>query len=46
MKKRVMGLCAFCIGSGMVLALVIPALGWLVLAAAGLIFVGYILVCG
>ena len=46
MKKRVLGLSILCIGSGMILALVVPALGWLIATAAVLILLGYILVCG
>lgn len=46
MKKRVIGLACFCIGCGMVLAIVVPALGWIFTTAAIFICIGYILVCG
>ncbi|MGL4799080.1 MAG: hypothetical protein ACRCWY_06770 [Cellulosilyticaceae bacterium] len=46
MKKRVLGLSVFCVGCGMILALVVPALGWIITTAAIFILLGYILVCG
>ncbi|MEG0012578.1 MAG: hypothetical protein RR618_08160 [Cellulosilyticaceae bacterium] len=45
MKKRVIGLSCFCIGCGMILVVVVPALGWVLTAAALLIIAGYILAC-
>ncbi|MEF9958361.1 MAG: hypothetical protein RR448_11045 [Niameybacter sp.] len=46
MKKRVLGLVCFCVGSGMVLVIVVPALGWILTTAAIFILIGYILTCG
>ncbi|MGL4737336.1 MAG: hypothetical protein ACRCW2_07740 [Cellulosilyticaceae bacterium] len=45
MKKRVFGFACFCVGCGMVMAVVVPALGWVFLTAAIFLFLGYILIC-
>ena len=46
MKKHVLGLMCVCVGAGMVLAIVVPALGWVFTAAAIFILIGYIMICG
>ncbi|MBC8579415.1 MAG: hypothetical protein ACLSH8_10145 [Zhenhengia sp.] len=46
MKKRVLGLICFCVGCGMLMVIIIPALGWILTSAAVFILVGWLLVCG
>lgn len=46
MKKHVLGLVCFCVGCGMLLVIVVPALGWILTTAAIFILIGYILTCG
>lgn len=46
MKRRVFGLICFCVGCGMLMVIVIPALGWILATAAVCILVGWLLVCG
>lgn len=41
MKRRVLGLISFCIGFGMILAILVPAFGWAFMAAISLLCVGY-----
>lgn len=43
MKKRVFGLCAFCVGLGMVIVMVVPEIGWVCITAGMLICFGYML---
>lgn len=45
MRKRVFGLSCFCIGLGMLLVIIVPALGWIFTTAAIFICIGYILLC-
>jgi len=39
-KRRITGLCIFCIGLGMILVIVVPALGWIFMTALILIGLG------
>lgn len=41
MRKRVLGLVSFCVGAGMLLAVLVPAFGWALAAALALISIGY-----
>ncbi len=40
MRRKVTGLCCFCIGLGMLLVIVIPTLGWIFTTAVILIGIG------
>ncbi len=46
MRRRVLGLVSFCIGFGMVLAIIVPALGWAFTASLSLLCAGYFLAKG
>lgn len=43
MRRRVCGLTSFCVGVGMLLAILVPAFGWAFIAAISLICIGYFL---
>ena len=45
-RQRVLGLVCFCIGFGMVLAIIVPALGWAFAISLALLWAGYILAKG
>lgn len=46
MRQRVLGLVCFCIGFGMVLAIIVPALGWAFVASIALLCAGYFMAKG
>ena len=41
MRSRVLGLVSFSLGAGMLLAVLVPAFGWVLAAALALIVTGY-----
>ena len=43
MRLRMLGIVSFCVGFGMVLAIVVPAFGWALTTAIGLLCAGYFL---
>lgn len=46
MRHRVIGLVSFCVGLGMLLAVLVPAFGWALAVAFGLLATGYYLARG
>lgn len=46
MRQRVLGLVCFCIGFGMILAIIVPALGWAFVASIALLCAGYFMAKG
>ncbi len=46
MRHRVLGLISFCVGFGMLLAVLVPAFGWALAVAFALLSLGYFLTKG
>lgn len=41
MSRRLLGLVCFSVGLGMILAILVPAFGWVLVAGIGLVYLGY-----